>query len=556
MTGLETEVLRKGFGKLSGEIATGGKILDELGIAYQTTGGHAMAVNEVILNAADYFHAHAGASNEAYIATQLFGKSGAELIPILEQGRAGIGKLTEELRKMGFVMDQETLNRNAAFAHELERVKLAAEGLAIRLGNALLPGIAALGQAILNNDGIINAWIAAINRAVSFVIGFVEGITGQTLAVSELSQQLGAVTDAAGAYGDAANLGGKAARNNTDAIDDQIAALRNQDAAMQAVIDDQIKQLQLEAQQEAFADKKKSLLQRKADDERRIAEDGVKYQQDLLSGNLNNLQGILDDARKAKEDEAKVDGEIAKATTDFKRNEEIRGLEAQKKERSKDFADQIKALEDAKKEMVKSAQAGVAGMGEAFGALPGMASKTGADMQKALKFAIVEGSENIGKEASKRIMGALFTPETGDEMNSSPGSNLDIKWSALGKAIGGAIADGAITVFGDKIKSYFHNDIDVSPGAQGLYGSSTAYGGNNPVQPRGGRAAGGPVQGGSSYLVGEQGPEVVTMGGNGHVTPNHQLGTTVIVHIDGAEVARAMSGQTQSRSRGVRMAFA
>lgn len=38
------------------------------------------------------------------------------------------------------------------------------------------------------------------------------------------------------------------------------------------------------------------------------------------------------------------------------------------------------------------------------------------------------------------------------------------------------------------------------------------------------RAQGGPVSAGGTYLVGERGPEVLTMGGNGHVTPNHRLG--------------------------------
>jgi hypothetical protein len=38
------------------------------------------------------------------------------------------------------------------------------------------------------------------------------------------------------------------------------------------------------------------------------------------------------------------------------------------------------------------------------------------------------------------------------------------------------------------------------------------------------RAGGGPVKGGRSYIVGERGPEIVTMGGNGNVTPNSALG--------------------------------
>jgi|GEM_PF-6295444 len=48
---------------------------------------------------------------------------------------------------------------------------------------------------------------------------------------------------------------------------------------------------------------------------------------------------------------------------------------------------------------------------------------------------------------------------------------------------------------------------------------------------KGARAMGGDVQAGNSYLVGERGPEVVTMGGNGHVTPNHKLGSDTKVTI-------------------------
>lgn len=38
------------------------------------------------------------------------------------------------------------------------------------------------------------------------------------------------------------------------------------------------------------------------------------------------------------------------------------------------------------------------------------------------------------------------------------------------------------------------------------------------------RASGGPVSAGRSYLVGERGPEIVTMSGNGRVTPNRDIG--------------------------------
>lgn len=44
-------------------------------------------------------------------------------------------------------------------------------------------------------------------------------------------------------------------------------------------------------------------------------------------------------------------------------------------------------------------------------------------------------------------------------------------------------------------------------------------------KPPSARANGGQVMGGNSYLVGERGPEVLTMPSSGSVTPNHKLGT-------------------------------
>ena len=62
----------------------------------------------------------------------------------------------------------------------------------------------------------------------------------------------------------------------------------------------------------------------------------------------------------------------------------------------------------------------------------------------------------------------------------------------------------------------------------------------------GGKAAGGQVRTGMSYLVGENGPELFTPnGGGGHITPNHRMGGGITVNVYGAadsrESARAIS---------------
>lgn len=67
--------------------------------------------------------------------------------------------------------------------------------------------------------------------------------------------------------------------------------------------------------------------------------------------------------------------------------------------------------------------------------------------------------------------------------------------------------------------------------ASGQYGPTTVDGA---------RAAGGPVLSGNRYLVGERGPEILTMGsGSGFITPNHRIGGTqtvrVVLDVTGAD---------------------
>lgn len=62
----------------------------------------------------------------------------------------------------------------------------------------------------------------------------------------------------------------------------------------------------------------------------------------------------------------------------------------------------------------------------------------------------------------------------------------------------------------------FQYNLDRATSSLGKAGLS------GPVIP--GRAVGGPVSAGRSYLVGERGPELFTPHGGGHITPNHELG--------------------------------
>ncbi|MGH3546682.1 MAG: hypothetical protein ACRDQU_00850 [Pseudonocardiaceae bacterium] len=72
----------------------------------------------------------------------------------------------------------------------------------------------------------------------------------------------------------------------------------------------------------------------------------------------------------------------------------------------------------------------------------------------------------------------------------------------------------------------------------------------------GGKAAGGPVFGGRSYLVGERGPEMLHMGANGFVAPNSTLGghTFVNVKIGETELRGMISHEVSKVGQNVALA--
>jgi phage-related minor tail protein len=72
------------------------------------------------------------------------------------------------------------------------------------------------------------------------------------------------------------------------------------------------------------------------------------------------------------------------------------------------------------------------------------------------------------------------------------------------------------------------------------------------------RAVGGPVSAGSSYMVGERGPELFTPKHGGSIVPNNALGggsTSVVVNVD-ASGSNVQGDQAQAKQLGVAVSAA
>ncbi|MFJ4230115.1 hypothetical protein ACIPYV_21325, partial [Paenarthrobacter nicotinovorans] len=60
---------------------------------------------EILPGLADKFKSMPDGAEKTALATQLFGRSGAQMLPFLNKGSEGIGQLTDKAKQMGLVID-------------------------------------------------------------------------------------------------------------------------------------------------------------------------------------------------------------------------------------------------------------------------------------------------------------------------------------------------------------------------------------------------------------------------------------------------------------------
>ncbi|ERW23882.1 hypothetical protein Q036_01933 [Pseudomonas aeruginosa BWHPSA023] len=147
-SGVSSESFEKGLRKLSTtmlEAATGSEDaargFSAVGVEFKNQDGTLRATDQVLLDLAERFKAMPDGAEKTALAVQLFGKSGAELIPFLNQGRDGINELAAEMQALGVQMSSETAAQAGNFNDALDKLKLATTSIGNQIIAALLPAL-------------------------------------------------------------------------------------------------------------------------------------------------------------------------------------------------------------------------------------------------------------------------------------------------------------------------------------------------------------------------------------------------------------------------------
>jgi hypothetical protein len=178
-SGLKLEAMRVGLGKLSKtalDSTTGNKVAAEtfarLGISVRGNDGALKASSALMEEVADRIAGIEDPTKRTALAMQVFGESGAQMIPFLEGGGQGIRDLRQRARELGHVIDNEAATASEGLVDSLTDMNLATRGIVQRLGVALIPALQRLADsttnALIRHRALIDRGLNAIAKAVDF----------------------------------------------------------------------------------------------------------------------------------------------------------------------------------------------------------------------------------------------------------------------------------------------------------------------------------------------------------------------------------------------------
>jgi len=129
------------------------KGFDALGISVKKADGTLKGSDQLLLEVAEKFERFEDGAEKSALAVNLFGKSGAQLIPLLNSGAEGIQELQAEAQKLGLTLDTSTAKAAEQFNDNLTRLDGVRKGLSNGIMRELLPTLNSLTNELVESSG-------------------------------------------------------------------------------------------------------------------------------------------------------------------------------------------------------------------------------------------------------------------------------------------------------------------------------------------------------------------------------------------------------------------
>lgn len=181
LSGVSNEALAVSLTKLSKNMAeaAGGtgeatKAFDAMGISVKNSDGSLKSQRQVIEEVAEKFQGYSDGAEKSALAQRIFGRSGADLIPLLNSGAKGLKAMADESDRLGNTISTKTAKAAEEFNDNITRLDTAIGGISRKIAGPLIQSLAQSSSyfiKVANDVGIARASLITFGAAVARVTG-------------------------------------------------------------------------------------------------------------------------------------------------------------------------------------------------------------------------------------------------------------------------------------------------------------------------------------------------------------------------------------------------
>lgn len=181
-SGMSVESLQGGIKTLTAQIDAGSASFDKLGVSITNADGSLRSQEEVMFDTLNALQGVENQTEKARIASELFGKAGTELMPMLNGATGSIDAMRQQAHELGLVLDDDAINSGVAFTDMVDQLQRSFGAVTTQIGTEVMPILMELGQFILDN-------MPTIQTVLEVAFGVIEEV------VSIASQAIGILID-------------------------------------------------------------------------------------------------------------------------------------------------------------------------------------------------------------------------------------------------------------------------------------------------------------------------------------------------------------------------
>lgn len=144
------QFLQRNMSEANRGVGAAVKVFDSLGFSVEGVSGRTKEASSAMYEIADRIAAIQDPAKQTELAIQIFGRSGAQLLPILREGSEGMRAMAADAEFLGVKLSSQAAANAAEFKDQMDRVGQAIRGASFAVAGEWIPVLTGMAKAVAN----------------------------------------------------------------------------------------------------------------------------------------------------------------------------------------------------------------------------------------------------------------------------------------------------------------------------------------------------------------------------------------------------------------------